>query len=100
VADPGSANIGRLGLFSIDRTTGLVDTNEPLLGAVNVMGSIAFDDGSLVYTSAVTGKTVLLNVPSVPPSMVETPSPTLPGQTPSGGAPSGSPTPQASGPGD
>ena len=100
VADPGSASIGRLGLFSIDGTAGLVDTNRPLLGADNVIGSIAFDDGSLVYTSAATGKMVKLNVPSVPPSMVETSSPTLPGQLPSGGAPSGSPTPQASGPGD
>jgi hypothetical protein len=101
VADPGSASIGRLGLFSIDRTTGLVNTNEPLLGADKVMGSIAFDDGRLVYTSAVTGKTVMLDVPSVPPSKAETPSPTMPGQLPSGGAPSGSPTPPASGrPGD
>lgn len=101
VADPGSSRIGRLGLFSIDWTTGLVDTNEPLLGVDKVMGSITFDDGRLVYTSAVDGKTYMQEVPSVPPSTAQTPSPTMPGQLPSAGSASAAPTPPASGrPGD
>jgi hypothetical protein len=97
VADPGSARIGTLELFSIDRTTGLVDSK--LLAVDKVMGSIAFDDGRLIYTSAVNGKTYVQVVPSMGPSTVQTPSPTVPGQLPASG--SALPTPPASGrPGD
>jgi hypothetical protein len=97
VADPGSARIGTLELFSIDRTTGLVDSK--LLAVDKVMGSIAFDDGRLIYTSAVNGKTYVQVVPSMGPSTVQTPSPTVPGQLPAAG--SALPTPPASGrPGD
>ena len=99
VADPGSARIGSLELFSIDRATGLVDSK--LLAVDKVMGSIAFDDGRLIYTSAVNGKTYIQEVPSIQPSTVQTPSPTVPGQLPSDGSASASPTPPASGrPGD
>jgi hypothetical protein len=79
VADPGSARIGRLSLFSIDRATELVDTNEPLLAADKVIANIAFDGDHLVYTSAVDGKTYMQAVPAVPPSSVSTPPPATPG---------------------
>ena len=88
VADPGSESIGRLSLFSILVATGLVDTNEPLLAAGKVMAGIQFDDGHLVYTSAVDGKTYMQAIPAVPPSNVATPVPTT-------GAKSGS-SPQTS----
>jgi hypothetical protein len=91
VADQGSDRIGRLSLFSVDRAAGLVDTNEPRLAADKVMSSLTFDDGHLVYTSAVDGKTYMQAVPSVPPSTASTPSPTLPGQLPSDSIASGSP---------
>jgi hypothetical protein len=94
VADPGSSRIGRLSLFSIDRAAGLVHTNEPLLAADKVMSGIAFDEGHLVYTSAVDGKTYMQAVPAVPPSTVSTPVPTEPGQAPSGAAAPESPSPQ------
>lgn len=79
VADPGSARIGRLSLFSIDRATELVDTNEPLLAADKVIANIAFDGDHLVYTSAVDGKTYMQAVPAVPTSSVSTPPPATPG---------------------
>lgn len=94
VADPGSSKIGRLSLFSIDRAAGLVDTNEPLLAADKVLPGIAFDEGHLVYTSAVDGKTYMQAVPAVPPSTVSTPVPATPGQAPSGAAASESPSAQ------
>ena len=94
VAESGTSRIGRLGLFSINRTTRQVDTNEPLLAANKVMSSIAFDDGHLVYTSAVDGKTYIQTIPAVPPSTVATPAPTLPGELPSDGTASDSPPPQ------
>jgi hypothetical protein len=103
VADPSSAKVGRLGLFSVNPASGFVDTNEPLLAAGKVLSGVFFDDaGHLVYTSAVDGKTYMQAVPAVPPSTVSTPSPTLPA-LPSGdtSAPTPTPTPQASGrPGD
>ncbi len=95
VADSGSDTIGRLSLFSVDRVAGLVDTNEPRLAAEKVMSSLTFDDGHLVYTSAVDGKTYMQAVPSVPPSTASTPAPTLPGQLPSDATASGSPAAQA-----
>ena len=95
VADPGSAEVGRLSLFSIDPTTGMVETNEPRLAADNVMAGIAIDDAHLVYTSAVDGKTYMQALPEVPPSTASTPSPTMPGQLPTDAASSGSPAPQA-----
>lgn len=95
VADPNSSKVGRLSLFSVDQTTGLVDTNEPLLAADKVMASITFDDGHLVYTSAVDGKMYMQAVPAVPPSTVSTAAPTTPGQLPTGPIGSGTPAPQA-----
>jgi hypothetical protein len=94
VADPGSDTIGTLNLFSIDRTAGLVETNEPLLAADKVMSSIAFDNGYLVYTSAVDGKTYRQTVPAVPASTVSTPAPSLPGAGSTGATASDSVAPQ------
>jgi hypothetical protein len=82
VADPASASVGGLDLFSIDRAVGLVETNEPLLAADRVMASIAFDRGHLVYTSAVDGKTYLQTIPSLPPSSALTAAPTFAGGGP------------------
>jgi hypothetical protein len=96
VADPGSAGIGRLSLFSIDRATELVDTNEQLLAADKVMANVVFDGDHLVYTSAVDGKTYMQAVPAVPPSTVSTPTQGAPGEQPSGAAASGSAAAQAS----
>lgn len=87
VAQPGSSKIGRLSLFSVDRASGRVDTNEPLLAADKVMSSIAFDGDHLVYTSAVDAKTYIQTIPAVPPSTVSTPEPTTPGQLPSDASP-------------
>ena len=92
VADQGSDKIGRLDLFSIDRAAGLVDTNEPRLAADQVMSSLTFDDGHLVYTSAADGKTYVQAVPSVPPSTASTPSPTPPGLRPADTSASPAPT--------
>ena len=96
VANPGSDKIGRLKLFSIDRATGLVDTAEKLLAVDKVTSSIAFDNEYLVYTSAVDLKIYRQPVPAVPPSTVATPTPTVPGQLPTGATGSQSATPQAS----
>jgi hypothetical protein len=92
VADPGSSRIGRLSLFSIDRAGGRVATNEPLLAADKVLANVAFDEGHLVYTSAVDGRTYMQAVPAVPPSTVATPVPPTPGPTPSGPPASVSPS--------
>jgi hypothetical protein len=101
VAESGSSEIGRLSLFSIDPTTGQVDTNEPLMGADKVLAGIEFDDGHLVYTSAVDGKTYMQAIPAVPESTVSTPvpataTPTVPDQLPSGAIGSGSRGPRQS----
>ncbi len=96
VADPGSSRIGRLRLLSIDRTTGVADLNEKLLSVDKVLPNISIDDGHLVYTLAVDGKTYMMAIPALPPSLVSTPVPTTPGQLPSGSTSSGSPAPQAS----
>jgi hypothetical protein len=93
VADPGSARIGRLSLFAIDRTNGRVETNEPLLAADKVTANISFDAGHLVYTSAIDGKTYMQAVPAVPPSTAATPVPATPGPSPSGAPTSASPSP-------
>ena len=85
-ANPSSVKIGRLTLFSIDSGSGLVNVNEPRLLAEKVLSSVSFDDSTLVYTSAVDGRTYMQSVPAVPPSNASTPVPTLPGQLPSGGA--------------
>jgi hypothetical protein len=92
VADPGSSRIGRLSLFSIDQTTRRVATNEPLLAADKVLANLAFDEGHLVYTSAIDGKTYMQAVPAVPPSSVATPVPATPGPSPSGAPASVSPS--------
>jgi hypothetical protein len=86
VADPNSSKVGRLWLFSIDRTTGQVDTTLPLLSVSEVMSNIAFDAANLVYTSAIDGRTYMQAVPAVPPSSASTPVPTTPGQQSSGAA--------------
>jgi hypothetical protein len=86
VADPNGSSVGRLWLYSIDRTTGQVDTNLPLLSVSKVMSNIAFDAANLVYTSAIDGRTYMQAVPAVPPSSASTPVPTAPGQQPSGPA--------------
>ena len=86
VAEPGSSSLGRLSLFSVDRTTGRLNVNEPLLSADKVMSSIAFDGDRLVYTSAVDGKTYVQTIPAVPPSTVVTPEPTAPGLLPQAGS--------------
>jgi hypothetical protein len=75
VADVGSARVGRLSLFSVNRDDDSVDTTEPLLAADKVMAGVGFDATHLVYTSAVDGKTYLQAVPSVPPSVVPTATP-------------------------
>jgi hypothetical protein len=84
VADPGSTRIGRLSMLSVDRSKGRVLTNEPLLAADKVSANISFDDGHLVYTSAIDGKTYMQVVPAVPPSTVATPVATTPAPQPSG----------------
>jgi len=86
VANQGSARIGRLTLFSIDGRPGFINVNEPRLAADKVLASVSFDDSSLIYTSAVDGKTYMQTLPAVPPSSASTPSPTIPGQVPSGAA--------------
>lgn len=93
VADRDSATVGRMSLYSIDRETGLVNTNEPLLSAARVLDSISFDDGHLVYTSAEDGKTYIRALPAALPSTVSTPAPTAPSEVPTGGT-----TPEASAP--
>jgi hypothetical protein len=97
VADPGSDKIGRLSLFSVDSTSDTIDTNEPLLAASEVLTGVTFDDGHLIYTSAVDGKTYMQAVPAVPPSTVSTPSATTPGQQAPGAAASAPAAPQSSG---
>ena len=92
VANQGSATIGRLTLFSIDGRAGFINVNEPRLAADNVLASVSFDGSSLVYTSAVDGKTYVQALPAIPPSTVSTPSPTIPGQLPSGAAPTALPS--------
>jgi hypothetical protein len=65
VADPGSTEIGRLSLFSVDGGSGQL---VPTLAAGTVLSTICFDDGSLVYTSAMDGKTYMNAVPVLPSS--------------------------------
>jgi hypothetical protein len=86
-ANPTSLSIGRLTLFSIDGGSGRVNVNEPRLGTEKVLSTIAFDNSTLVYVSAVDGKTYMQTVPAVPPSNASTPVPTRPGQLPSGAPP-------------
>ena len=89
VANPGSVKIGRLTLFSVDGRSGLINVNEPRLAAEKVLSSVSFDNSTLVYTSAVDGKTYVQSVPAVPPSTASTPVPTVPGQLQSGASPAG-----------
>lgn len=99
VANPSSDKIGRLTLFSIDSRSGLVNVNEPRLAAEKVLSSVSFDDSTLVYTSAVDGKTYMQSVPAVPPSNASTPVPTMPGQLPSGALPAAASAPATDRPG-
>jgi hypothetical protein len=96
VANPGGNKVGRLSLFSIDPNTGSIETNEQLFGVDKVLSSVSFYDDYLVYTSAVDLKTYHQPVPAVPPSTASTPSPTVPGQLPTGAAASESAAPQTS----
>jgi hypothetical protein len=98
-ANPSSVKIGRLTLFSIDSESGLVNVNEPRLTAEKVLSSVSFDNSTLVYTSAVDGKTYMQSVPAVPPSNASTPVPTLPGQLPSGASPAAASAPASDRPG-
>jgi hypothetical protein len=71
------------------------------MGADKVLAGIEFDDGHLVYTSAVDGKTYMQAIPAVPESTVSTPvpataTPTVPDQLPSGAIGSGSRGPRQS----
>jgi hypothetical protein len=84
VADKSSTTVGGLELFSVDRATGLVDTDQPLLAAQKVMSNIQFDSAHLVYTLATDGKTYLQAVPEQQPT-VSTAAPSVP--APSAGAP-------------
>jgi hypothetical protein len=93
VADRGSSGSGRLSVFSVDRGTGLVNPSEPILAVGDVLDSIAFDDGHLVYTSAVDGKTYIRSIPAAPSMPAPTPNPTVVGEVPPGGAASESPAP-------
>jgi hypothetical protein len=70
VADPGSNQVGRISLFAVDRGSAALS---PTLAAETVLSSICFDDGKLVYTSALDGRTYARTVPQLPPA---TPSPT------------------------
>jgi hypothetical protein len=91
IADPGSTRVGRLSLLSVDRANGHIVTNEPLLAADKVSANIAFDDGHLVYTSAIDGKTYMQTIPAGPPSTVATPAATTPAPQPSGASASAQP---------
>ncbi len=98
-ANPNSVRIGRLTLFSIDSGFGRVNVNEPRLATEKVLSSVSFDDSSLVYTSAVDGKTYMQSMPAVPPSGASTPVPTLPGQPPGSQSPSAPSAPATDRPG-
>jgi hypothetical protein len=88
VADPGGLKIGRLSLFTIDRTSGLLN---PTLAADAVLSTIQFDDSKVVYTSAMDGNTYMKAVPIIPPSSVSTPAPATPGGAPPSAGSSGVP---------
>ncbi len=98
-ANPASVKIGRLTLFSIDSKSGLANLDEPRLATEKVLSSVSFDDSTLVYTSAVDGKTYMQSVPAVPPSNASTPVPTLPGQLQSGVMPAAASAPATDRPG-
>lgn len=55
VADPGSVKIGRLSLLSVDTAGQLT----PTLAAEGVLWSVCIDDGHVVFTSALDGKTYM-----------------------------------------
>jgi hypothetical protein len=80
VADSADGTVGRLSLFAIDRTAGLVNVEEPLFAAP-ALSAIQFDEQHLLYTSPTDGQTYLVSVPQVAPSA----SPTSPAPTPSPG---------------
>ena len=93
VADPGSSRIGRLSLFPIDPAAGRVKTNDQLLANDKVIANLTLENGRLIYTSALDGKTYMQIVPSVPPSTVATPLPPTPGPSSNGAVGSPSPLP-------
>jgi hypothetical protein len=93
VADPGSAKIGRLSLFPIDPAAGHVKINDQLMANDKVIANLTLDNGRLIYTSAIDGKTYMQIVPNIPPSTVATPVPPTPGPSSSGPVASPSPLP-------
>jgi hypothetical protein len=93
VADPGSARIGRLSLFPIDPAAARVKTNDQLMANDKVIANLTLENGRLIYTSALDGKTYMQIVPSVPPSTAATPLPPTPGPSSSGAVGSPSPLP-------
>jgi hypothetical protein len=95
VADPGSPAVGRLGVFSVDLVSGLLD---PTMAADEVMSTVGFDDSNLIYTSAMDGKTYVKPVPVVPPP-VSTPAPPARSLAPASAGPSGAPAPASDRPG-
>ncbi len=95
VADPGSPAVGRLGVFSVDPVSGLLD---PTMAADEVLSTIGFDDSNLIYTSAMDGKTYVKPVPVIPPP-VSTPAPPARSLAPASAGPSGTPAPASDRPG-
>jgi hypothetical protein len=94
VAEAGSAAIGRLSVFSIDRDAGHADSDQPLPESERVTTGLGFDGGHLSYTT-VDGKTYLQDIAALTPATVATPTkgisdqpsevPTLQSADPSGG---------------
>ncbi len=96
VADGGSTEIGRLSVFSVDPSSGLLSAT---MGADEVLSAIGFDNSNFVYTSAVDGKTYMKPVPVMPPALVSTAKPTAPSQAPGSAGSSGGPASASDRPG-
>ncbi|MGZ6267043.1 MAG: zf-HC2 domain-containing protein [Candidatus Limnocylindrales bacterium] len=96
VADGGSTEIGRLSVFSVDPSSGLLSAT---MGADEVLSAIVFDNSNFVYTSAVDGKTYMKPVPVMPPALVATATPRAPSQAPGAAVSSGGPASASDRPG-
>ena len=81
VADRGSGNTGSLSLFALDRRTGALS---PGLVAGPVLATFCFDDGKLVYTSALDGTTYMKTVPVALPAPSPSPTASAPATLPAG----------------
>jgi len=77
VAESGSTDVGRLTVFSIDRTAGHAAVDQALPASDRVTNGLDFDDGHLVYTSASDGKTYVQDIASLAPVVVAGPTPTI-----------------------